>query len=69
MFILIQLIASVLIILLVMLQSKGAGLSSLASGYFGMYRSRRGAEKGIFISTVVLSLVLVANSLYMLITS
>lgn len=59
----IQVIVSVSLIALVLIQSKGGGLSSTFGGSFNMYRSKRGAERLIFISTIVLSVLLVVGSL------
>lgn len=62
-----QIVFSVVIVLLTLVQSKGQGLSSTLSGSISFYRSRRGIEKGIFISTIVLGILLVANSLLIVI--
>ena len=56
----ITLIISVILVVLVLLQSKGAGLGSAFGGDSGAYQSRRGLEKGIFILTVVLSIIFIA---------
>ena len=58
-----QLVLSGLIILLVLIQSKGMGLSSSFSGVGGFYRTRRGIEKLVFVLTVVLGTLFVLNSL------
>jgi len=59
----IQIITAVSLVVLVLIQSKGKGLSSTLSGSIGFYRSRRGLEKVIFIATIVFSVALVANSI------
>ncbi len=61
----IQLIIAVLLTGLVLIQSKGGGLSSLV-GSGTMYRSRRGLEKIIFIATIVLGVLFSINSLVLL---
>lgn len=60
---------SILIVLLVLIQSKSAGLSSGLKSSFSMYRSLRGVEKTIFIATVVLGVLLVVNSLTIVLLS
>jgi preprotein translocase subunit SecG len=61
-----QIIVAVTLILLTLIQSKGAGLSSAVSGGIGFYRSRRGIEKAVFILTIVCGVLLVTNSLLLL---
>lgn len=62
----IQIIASVLLIILVLIQSKGTGLYSGVGSSIGFYRSRRGIEKAVFIFTIVLTIVLVLNSVVLI---
>jgi len=53
-----QIIVSVLLVVLVILQQRGSGLSSTFGGEsvsFLSYRSRRGFEKLIFILTIVVA--------------
>ncbi|MEK7595191.1 MAG: preprotein translocase subunit SecG [Patescibacteria group bacterium] len=57
-----QIVLSLVIIVLVLFQSKGKGLSPAISGV-GMYRTKRGLEKLIFILTIVFSVALVINSI------
>ena len=52
----IQIILSITLIILLLLQSKGAGLGGLFGGD-GIYRTRRGVEKTIFQATIVLAIV------------
>ena len=58
-----QIVISALIMLVILIQSKGKGLFSAFTGSIGFYRSRRGLEKVIFILTIVLGLMLIINSL------
>jgi protein translocase SecG subunit len=58
----IQVIVSVLLVLLVLIQTKNAGLASGLKNSFTAYRSLRGAEKAVFIITAALGVVLVVNS-------
>ena len=48
----VQIILSIAIIVLVLLQVKGAGLGSIFGGDGGVYRTRRGVEKTIFNATI-----------------
>jgi len=62
-------IISVLIIVLILIQSKGSGVSAVFGGGEGnVYRTRRGAERVIFITTIVLIVawfMIAATSLYL----
>jgi len=51
-----QAIVSILLIISILLQQRGSGLSSILGGEGGHYFKKRGAEKITFWSTVVLSL-------------
>lgn len=53
----IQVIVSVLLIVSILLQNRGGGLSSLFGGQSSVFQVKRGAEKFIFISTIVLSVI------------
>lgn len=53
----IQIILSITIITLVLLQVKGGGLGSIFGGDGGVYRTRRGIEKKIYQSTIALSII------------
>jgi preprotein translocase subunit SecG len=48
----VQIILSIAIIALVLLQVKGSGLGSIFGGDGGVYRTRRGVEKTIFNATI-----------------
>jgi len=59
----IQIILSITIITLVLLQVKGGGLGSIFGGDGGVYRTRRGVEKSIYQMTIVLAIVFFVLSL------
>ena len=61
-----QIVITVVLVALILLQPKGKGLASDIGNAFSMYRSRRGVEKLVFVLTVVLSLLFVANSVAVL---
>ena len=58
-----QLVLAASLTLLVLIQSKGMGLSSAFGDVGGFYRTRRGIEKFIFAVTVLFGLLFVVNSL------
>jgi preprotein translocase subunit SecG len=58
-----QFILVILIVILVLIQAKGTGLSKSFTGVSSFYRTRRGLEKFLFIFTIVLSIAFVANSI------
>jgi protein translocase SecG subunit len=50
-----QIAIAALLVLGILLQQRGVGLSSAFGGEGGIYFKKRGAEKAIFITTVVLA--------------
>lgn len=59
----IQIIISITIIVLVLLQTKGAGLGGIFGGDGGIYRTRRGVEKTLFQTTIGLAVIFFIVSL------
>ena len=51
----VQIIISVALIAAILLQSKGSGLGSVFGGDGSVFRTRRGAEKGLFQLTIILA--------------
>lgn len=63
----IQIILSMLIITLILLQERSSGMSGLMGGSGeGYYQARRGMEKLVFYSTIVLSVAFVVLAVYQL---
>ncbi len=63
-----QIIISVLIVVSILLQERSAGLSGIFGGEGGgFYQTRRGLEKIIFVSTIVLLIVFVGLAVFQLI--
>jgi protein translocase SecG subunit len=63
----IQIVLSVAIITLILLQERSSGMSGLlGGGDSGYYQARRGIEKLVFYSTIVLAVVFVALAIYQL---
>ncbi len=60
---LIQIILAIILIVLIILQSKGAGLGSTFGGDMGFYSTKRGAEKILFILTFIIAGLFLISSL------
>lgn len=65
----IQIILSIFLVGLILIQTKGQGLNADVANSFGAFRSRRGLEKFIFYFTIILGVIFVLNSLVLLLTS
>ncbi len=63
----IQIILSIALVGLVLIQNKGTGLGSTFGGEMGFYRTRRGVERMIFYLTIVVSFLFLLTSLLRLI--
>ncbi len=59
----IQIIISITIIILALLQTKGSGLGSIFGGDGGIYRTRRGVEKTLYQATIALAVIFFIISL------
>lgn len=51
----IQIGLSVLLVVLILVQSKGSGLGGVFGGEGNVYRTKRGAERVVFIATIVVA--------------
>jgi preprotein translocase subunit SecG len=49
-----QVAIGILLIAAILLQNKGTGLGGIFGGEGNVYRTRRGAERGLFILTIVM---------------
>jgi protein translocase SecG subunit len=49
----IQIVVAILLIISILLQNRGAGLSSFFGGAGNVYMAKRGIEKTLFVSTIV----------------
>lgn len=58
-----QVIASLLLITAILLQNRGAGLGSAFGGSGGVYLTKRGLEKKLFIATIVLAVIFFSLSI------
>ena len=52
---LLQIIIALLLMLVILLQGRGAGLSNIFGGASNVYRTKRGLEKKLFIITIILA--------------
>lgn len=64
-----QILVSLLLVAVILLQQRGAGLSSVFGGSGNMYRTKRGLEKGLFVLTIILVILFVAIGVTNLIIS
>ena len=60
---LIQIIVSIALITVILLQAKGSGLGGIFGGDSSIYKTRRGVEKTLFQATVGLSVVFFGMSI------
>lgn len=59
----VQIIVSIALIALMVMQSKGAGLGRMFGGEGSIYRTRRGVEKTMFNLTIILAVVFFVTAL------
>lgn len=59
----VQIIVSALLVASILLQRQGSGLSGVFGGEGNVYRTKRGFEKILFISTIVLAILFIALGL------
>lgn len=57
-----QVVLSILLILMILIQEKGVGLSSTFGGGGEFYKSKRGIDRVFFIITVVLSILFILTA-------
>jgi protein translocase SecG subunit len=58
----IQIVISFLLVAAILLQQRGAGLSESFGGMGGSYHTKRGLEKILFISTIILAILFVTST-------
>ena len=58
-----QIVLAILLIVTILLQSRGAGLGSAWGGEGQLYGTRRGVEKLLFQATIIVAVLFVAVSL------
>ena len=63
----IQLVLSVLLIIIILLQQKGSGLSAVFGGSSNVYSTKRGVDKILHLGTIILSIIFFGVALVRLI--
>lgn len=58
-----QIIVAVLLMLAILSQNRGVGLSGVFGGTGNIYRTKRGLEKKLFIATIILAVLFFSISL------
>jgi len=58
-----QMALAILLIASILLQQRGTGLSGVFGGDGGVYRTRRGVERTIFIATIVFAVLFFASAM------
>lgn len=64
-----QIAVSVLLVVIILLQNRGAGVSAIFGGTGGAYRTKRGLERGLHILTILLAVLFVAVGVLNLVIS
>ncbi|MBU1036537.1 preprotein translocase subunit SecG [Patescibacteria group bacterium] len=59
----IQIVSAIILVIVILMQNRGAGLGGVFGGEGGVYRTKRGAEKFIFISTIILAVIFLAAAI------
>jgi len=63
-----QILISIVIVVLILLQERSAGLSGIFGGEGGgFYQTRRGLEKVVFYATIVLGIVFVGLAIFQIV--
>lgn len=57
----VQIVSSVLLIISILLQQRGGGLSATFGGEGNVYRTKRGLEKILFYVSIVLSIIFLGS--------
>jgi protein translocase SecG subunit len=58
-----QIVISVLLMVSILLQNRGSGLSAAFGGDFGGYYTKRGMEKFLFYSSIALAFLFIASAI------
>lgn len=60
-FTVLQVVTSVLLITCILLQNRGTGVGAAFGGEGNVYRTKRGAEKMLFIATIILTILFLGS--------
>ena len=58
-----QIVVAILMMVAILLQNRGAGLGGVFGGTGGVYLTKRGLEKKLFIATIILAALFILLSL------
>lgn len=58
-----QIVVSILLMVSILLQNRGTGLGGVFGGSGGVYLTKRGLEKKLFIATIILAAIFILLSL------
>ena len=58
-----QIVTAIILTALILMQNRGTGLSGVFGGGGGVYRTKRGVEKGLFRATIVMAALFFAVSI------
>ncbi|MFA5886853.1 MAG: preprotein translocase subunit SecG [Patescibacteria group bacterium] len=58
-----QAVVAILLMLAILMQNRGTGLGNVFGGSGGVYLTKRGLEKKLFIATIILALIFLLLSL------
>lgn len=58
-----QIIVAVLLMVAILMQNRGSGLGGIFGGTGGVYLTKRGLEKKLFVATIVLAVIFILLSL------
>lgn len=58
-----QVVIAVLLMIAILMQNRGSGLGGIFGGTGGVYLTKRGLEKKLFMATIVLAIIFILLSL------
>lgn len=61
-----QIVLALLLITVILLQNRGGGLGEIFGGGGGVYLTKRGVEKKVFVATIVIAILFGASIIYSL---
>ncbi len=59
----VQAVSAILLIIAILLQSRGAGVGGVFGGEGAVYQTKRGVEKKLFVLTIILSIIFLGAAL------
>lgn len=60
----VQIVLAVILIVLILIQSRGSGLGGVFGGEGNVYQTKRGVEKIVFISTIITAALFLGVALF-----